>query len=320
MSAKLDQAEIVRQISKVVGGKPFDFWLVNAHNNLDRLVHFLLTVDVPKGAEVFTSEGIYPGSRMEALLREECHNGETQQEIDEAERAFLIEFAKELQGLGKFNGIGLQVLRIAKQKGIKLWLGAPYLEISPGSPDKLYNAFLLIEDGRIRYVHRKKFLWNGGRHGIESETGVFELVGNNRRSPISVAEYDGIFQNRAHLICQEADAFFCPKWRHKPTHIPEVREAKPDFVVIPARWLNKVGDEETFLRKIALAIARRIKEPVDRLSAVRKEGSLVLVINAFDAYVCGPVDEKKIKARVYAQQSNPGWIRINNHGITQGEM
>ncbi len=149
--------------------------------------------------------------------------------------------------------------------------------------------------------------------------GVYETTGT-KQTPVSLSTYDGIFENRAYLICQEANAFFCPKWHTKPTHIPEVRRAKPDFVIIPAQWTNKVGTEKEFLKKLALSIARRIKEPVDKFSAVRKQGCLVLVINNREIYACGPVNEKKVKARVYAEQKDRGWIRINNNGVTTGKF
>lgn len=315
----IDKAGITQQINRVVGTDSFDFWLINAQNNCDNLLRFLETTELPVGAEVFTSEGIYPGPHLESLKRNECINEETDRELKKAERLFLTAFAKELQGVEVFNGVGQQILRLSKQKKIRLWLGAPYLDPTV-QPNRLYNAYLLIENGEIRFVHKKKFLWDGGRHRVDSEIDVFDVIGKDRGAPISVTSYDGIFENRAYLICQEADAFFCPAWRKRPTHIPEVRKAKPDFVIIPAQWFNKVGAEEKYLQKIALSIARRIKEPVDKLSAVRKQGCLVLVTNAHGAYICGPVDEKKIKARVYASQTELGWLRVNSKGITQGEF
>lgn len=314
----IDQTEASRQINRVVAGKKFDFWLVNAENRIENVIAFLEKTDIPAGAEVFTSEIVYPGKAIESLLKTECANGENESEMREAERFFLFKYAQELQNIEIFTGVGKGLLELTKKKRIKLWLGAPYAETS-GKKELLYNAYVLIENGRIRFVHRKKFLWNGGKHGIDSEVGVFETMGT-KQTPVSLNIYDGIFENRAYLICQEANAFFCPKWHTKPTHIPEIRRAKPDFVIIPAKWVNKVAEEEKFLRRIALTIARKIKEPVDKFSAVRKQGCLVLVINASDAYVCGPVDEKKVKARVYARQRDRGWIRINNNGIMTGKF
>ena len=92
-------------------------------------------------------------------------------------------------------------------------------------------------------------------------------------------------------------------------------KAKPDFVFIPSYWLT--GNEH-ILRRLALSISRRIKDPIDKWMAVRTAGSLTLVINYDRAYVCGPVDEKKIKARVYAEQPNLGWLRIRPKGIEIG--
>ena len=318
----MDGLEIARQIKKVVHAREFDFWLLNAQNRIENLLCFLRdpNIEIPAGAEVFTSEEIYPGSYLESLMRSECVNWEADQELKEAERVFLIGFAREIQGLGVFNGVGRKLLELARSRGIRLWLGSPFVENPAGLPPKLYNAYLLVENGEIRFVHRKKFLWDGGKHKIDAETDVFQAVGKDRRAPISTTEYDGIFENRACLICQEADAFFCPKWRKRMTHVPEVRKTRPDFVVIPARWLDKVGTEEKCLQKIALAVARRIKEPLDKFSAVRRRGCLALVVNAYETYICGPVDEKKVKARVYARQSERGWLRINNEGVTRGKF
>ncbi len=314
----IDQAEASRQINRVVSGKKFDFWLVNAENKFENVLAFLKKTDVPTGAEVFTSEAVYPGEGMGDLLRTECVNEENESETRRAERFFLFKYAREIQGAETFTGAGKALLELTKKKKIKLWLGAPHAETSR-EKDLLYNAYVLIENGQIRFVHRKKFLWNGGKHNLDSEVGVYETTGT-KQTPISLKAYDGIFKNRAYLICQEANAFFCPKWHTKPTHIPEVRDAKPDFVIIPAQWTNKVGTEKEFLKKLALSIARRIKEPVDKFSAVRKQGCLVLVINNREIYVCGPVNEKKVKARVYAEQKERGWIRINNNGVTTGKF
>ncbi len=95
--------------------------------------------DIPTGAEVFTSEAVYPGEGMSDLLRTECVNGENESEIREAERFFLFKYAREIQGAETFTGAGKALLELTKKKKVKLWLGAPYAETS-GEKQFLYNA------------------------------------------------------------------------------------------------------------------------------------------------------------------------------------
>lgn len=310
----LDEKIICQQIRRVCPA-PFDFWLVNCQNDYTNLFHFFESVNVSQDSEVFTSEGVYPGEQFDAIrlgLGLSGGSAPIEEQIAVRERSARFAYARELQeNLKKAQTAIGEVIARARERRLRLWLGVPYAE----GTEKLYNSYILIEDGKIRFVHRKKFLWDGE----DSEVGVFESAGEDRRAAISLKEYDGIFENRAILICQEADAFYCPKWGKSPTHIPEVRKAKPDFVIIPAHWTNKrLGTEEKFLRQIALGIARRVREPIDAYSAVRKQGTLVCVINYNEAYVCGPVDEKKVKARVYGRQSERGWLRITQNGIEKG--
>ncbi len=321
----LDRETIVQQINKITK-RPFDFWLVNCQMDYRNLLVFLEKADLPDGAEIFTSECVYPGVELSEVLDMTfagyCGSAPPEEVDIVRERHLQIEYAKKLQSFIKFAQPAKtaieKIVEHTRRKKIRLWLGTPYFEYYSTRP-RLYNAYTLIENGKILFVHRKKFLWNGDG---SLEVGVFENVGTDgRRAPISVFDYDGIFENRAMLICQEAIAFYCPKWVKKPTHIPEVRNVKPDFVIIPANWRNKRrGTEEKTLKRIATAIARRIRDPIDKFSAVRENGSLICVINYNSAYICGPVDEKKIKARVYAQQPNRGWLRITNQGITSGEF
>lgn len=301
---------------------PFDFWLLNLEDDYRNLSLFFEKTDVPSGAEIFTSEGVFPGKETEPILKEAVWNCATEADMCMAEREILIEFAKELQNLtsGVISCERIkEIINEAKTRKVRLWLGGPYYEDHPKTP-KLYNSYLLIENGGIRFIHRKKFLW-------PTEEGIFETLGREGINAISIPDYDGIFENRAILICQEAPRFYAPKWGRSPTHIPEIREAKPDFVIIPAHWIGEEGDspevrleKERMLRQIGLAISRKIKEPIDRFSAVRERGCFTLVVNAFDVYICGPSEGKRIKAQVYAQQPRRGWLRINNQGITSGEF
>ena len=310
----VDKRTIVTQLQRI-SRRPFDFWLLNLQNDYRNLLKFLKRVSVPKGAELFTSELVYPGTELGRILATESVYAENETKNTEFERMLSIQFAEHLQNTvnGLQQGIDpilAEIIALAKERSLTLWLGAPWLESSE-KVQRLYNAYILIEDGQVRFVHRKKYLWDG----VDSEAGIYDVLRTERRSPISTDTFDGIFQNRAILICYEADKFFCPKFWKLPTRIPEVRKAKPDFVFIPSYWLT--GNEH-ILRRLALSISRRIKDPIDKWMAVRTAGSLTLVINYDRAYVCGPVDEKKIKARVYAEQPNLGWLRIRPKGIEIG--
>lgn len=296
----LDQNVIRKQIARVTD-KPFDFWLVHCHNDYKNLDRFFGEVKLPAGAEVFTSELLYPGLRLgqelDVLLQFSDRKSEAWRQ--KFEKWWMRDpYAERLRGF-------------AWQKthcnpNFRLWLGAPFVDWR--RKNRMFNAYLMIHDGKIKFVHHKKFLWPGEKH-------LWHVDRFQGKTPISVPDYNGIFENKAILTCYEADKFYNPKWRELPTQIPQVRQAKPDFVIIPAQW--DIADATT-LRKIALAISRGIREKIDHLSAVREQGVLTLVINDSSVYVCGPVDEKRTKARVYADLNQRGWLRITNDGITFG--
>ncbi len=312
--------DVVAKEIRGVTKEPFDFWLLNLKNDYRNLALFFDKVDIPRGAELFTSEGVFPGKAADPIFKEAPYVCETVNDLRPCTRSLLIEFAKGMQGVRSATPQPeiRKIIGRAKRKGVKLWLGTPYFEEGP----RLYNAYVLFENGEISFVHRKKFLWAGKK---DSEVGIYEACGTDRRAAISTKTYDGIFEKRAYLICQEADAYYCDKWRERPTHIPEVRAARPEFVVIPAHWCGFDGDSPTQIKKhadvlvrTARMIARRIEDPIDRLSAVRKQGVIVLVVNAHEVYVCGPVSEEHTKVRVYARQPERGWLRITNDGVTTG--
>src|SRR5258708_111580 len=270
---------MVREINSITK-KPFDFWLLNLEHDYRNLPRFFEKANPPKGAELFTNECVFPGKEIDAILKEKSWHQMTERQERAEERRLFIEYAKNFENFSIQDTLCpskeiKNALQLAQKSGVRLWLGTQSLNyITKWKNPSLYNSYILIENGKFCFVHKKRFLW-------PTEEGISEVIGREGTNAIATEKYDGIFENRAYLICQEAPRFYSPKWGKSPTHIPEVRDAKPDFVIIPAHWVGEDGDtpavrteKERMLRQIALAISRRIKDPIDKFSAVRRQGCL----------------------------------------------
>lgn len=186
-------------------------------------------------------------------------------------------------------------MRIAREKNLRIWLGHGLIE-----GDGIFNAYSLLTANGITFTHRKKFLW-------KTERWLFAQP----------PEWGGNFENCSVLICSEVSAVFDPLYWYKSTRIPEIRDAKPRIVAVPAHWFfNKAH-----LLKIARTMAApRIKKTYGDLvveKGIHDDGVIIFLINSTECVVVGPTQNPKPnkKTTIYASLKKPGWIAVTRNSI-----
>ncbi|OHA04476.1 MAG: hypothetical protein A2934_00775 [Candidatus Sungbacteria bacterium RIFCSPLOWO2_01_FULL_47_10] len=267
-------------------GFSFDsaFALVNCKDDPRLLLRILKHPEFPSGATVFTPELSLDGARR------------TSRALRKASRSRSAIRRRTIRQARNFLRLIRPFENIAREKDLNLWIGH-YLE----DGGKLYNAYSLLGKEGVLKTQRKEFLYKTERWLIDSP-----------------GQWNGNFKDYSVLICSEASAFYSPLARSHATRIPELRNAAPGLVVIPAHWVKN----KLYLRQTAQMIARRYvcvaKDGFVYEKGVRSEGVVVFVVNFGECYVFGPVDWPDRPWRVsaeFARLKRPGWIEVRDGSI-----
>ena len=265
-----------------VAQRPYNFVLVNAGRNPERMQRIIADPDFPKHADVFTNELSLARHELPAYLG------------TKARRVKAIRIAQ------RSDSLFTPYMELARKKDLRIWLGHPLLENG-----RLYNAYSLITAHGIAYTQRKKFLWK--TEDVKKQKGGYVDAADR---------WEGNFKHYAILICSEVEAFYNILRWDRPSLVPELREAQPRLVVVPAHWLHFTK----FFEKEARVVARPLWQKNYKkngkdfsvIQGVRPEGVFVFGVNAYHTFVMGPAGPEQPSRRVIklGALNSPGWIQV----------